>query len=139
MALRDIQSQQTERQKEQFLDALRVTGHVTTAADQLHINRGTFYRWLELDNNFREQYLASKHLADEVLADRLEVEAIKRAEGKSDLLMMFLLKGLRPGKFRESNPGVQITGPVQINVRYGDDQQVKVLELSGSQEAQTDD
>ena len=78
------------------------------------IDRGTHYDWLRKDPEYRAQFEAAQVQA----ADRLEDEAVRRAyegverpvtvAGKrelvrkySDTLLIFLLKGLRPAKYRE--------------------------------------
>ena len=104
----------TSRQKA-FLKAYRKTGNVTCAADAAKIDRASHYRWLE-EPDYKAQF---GDAADEA-ADRLEEEARRRAvdgvdepvgwyQGKpggtvkrySDTLLIFLLKGVRPEKYRE--------------------------------------
>jgi hypothetical protein len=78
------------------------------------IDRGTHYDWLQKDPEYRAQFEAATDQA----AQALEDEAVRRAyegverpvtvAGKrelvreySDTLLIFLLKGLRPAKYRE--------------------------------------
>jgi len=79
------------------------------------IDRGTHYDWLRKDPEYRAQFEAATDQA----AQALEDEAVRRAYegidkpvyqmGKqvgvireySDTLLIFLLKGLRPAKYRE--------------------------------------
>jgi hypothetical protein len=79
------------------------------------IDRGTHYDWLRKDREYRAQFEAATDQA----AQALEDEAVRRAYegverpvyqmGKqvgvireySDTLLIFLLKGLRPAKYRE--------------------------------------
>ena len=70
------------------------------------IDRGTHYDWLK-DPEYKAQFEAAKLQA----ADMLEDEAIKRATiGGSDTLLIFLLKGARPQKYRD-NVRQEVTGP----------------------------
>lgn len=106
-----------------FLAGLIEGSTVTIAAEAAGIDRATAYRWREADNEFGKAW-------DEALeagTDRLEQEALRRARdgvtkpvyqgGKevgqvqeySDTLMIFLLKGRRPEKFRE-RVSAELTG-----------------------------
>ena len=101
--------------KEAFLAAYAVTCSISGAAKAARINRGTHYDWLQAD----PEYKAKFERAQEVAIQALEDEAVRRAyEGVerpvyqggekvgvireySDTLLIFLLKGLRPAKYRE--------------------------------------
>lgn len=73
-------------------------GTVMAACRAVGISRTTWYRWRTED----KQFDIGVQEAQEAVADDLEQEAIKRAkDGKSDTLLIFLLKGLRPEKYRE--------------------------------------
>ncbi len=90
-------------------------GTITHAATKAGINRKTHYNWLESD----PEYAARFKEADEEATDNLEREARRRAvEGvdepvfyqgdivghirkMSDTLLIFLLKGAKPEKYRE--------------------------------------
>src|SRR6266498_3630877 len=91
-----------------FLAALEQTGSVTAAAEAASINRWTAYDNRRSDPEF-------SRLWDEALdagADALEDEARKRAFAGSDVLLMFLLKGLRPQRWRESRATIP---PAELN------------------------
>jgi hypothetical protein len=107
--------------KRAFLAALAETGIVTRAADAAGITTKTVYSLREVDEAFAEEW----RLARESAADRMETEALRRAlEGVeepvfgsggtgvgtvevgsirrySDTLLIFMLKGIRPEKYRE--------------------------------------
>ena len=109
--------------KRAFLAALAHTGNVTEAADIAHISRSAHYQWLEAD----PVYAAAYEDAMEQAAQRLEAEARRRAvdgveepvfyQGKqcgvikrySDALLMFLLKGTMPDKYKERT-STELTG-----------------------------
>lgn len=94
---------------------LSETGNVSLACKTVEIDRATAYRHKKDDTEFSEAWEAATQDA----ADILEAEAWRRAnEGVdepvfykgqvcghvrrySDLLIMFLLKGIRPEKYRE--------------------------------------
>ncbi len=63
------------------------------------IDRKTAYNWRDRDNEFRRAW----EEALEDACDILEAEAWQRARGKSDLLLIFLLKAHRPSKYRETS------------------------------------
>jgi hypothetical protein len=106
-----------------FITAFANTGNVRAACAAVQIDRATAYRRRSRSTRFAEQWAAAKEEA----ADVLEAAAFQRAtqgvdrpvygrvgSGKeattqqvgtvkefSDLLLIFLLKGLRPEKYRE--------------------------------------
>lgn len=105
--------------KRAFLAAYAKCGIIGTACRLAEINRWTYYHWAEHDADFATA--AGRARAD--AADLLEEEALQRAtvgrgtvkevwengvlvrrevsEGVSDTLLIFLLKGAKPEKFRE--------------------------------------
>ena len=115
--------------KRAFLLAYAELGIVTYAAKAAQIHRLTHNDWLKTD----AVYAADFEVAKEGAADRLEREALRRAvEGwdepivwrgevtgmvrrYSDTLLIFMLKGAKPEKYRErfehSGPG---GGPIAV-------------------------
>lgn len=79
-----------------FIKHLSMWGNVTAAAEYVGISRKTARKAYNERPDVREQW----HDAIEEAAERLEMDVRERA-GKSDLLAMFLLKGLKPEKYRE--------------------------------------
>lgn len=102
--------------KRAFLKAYAATGNISDAASQTGIDRGTHYKWLKDDAEYGQAFENAKEQA----VDILELEARRRAatgwlepvfwQGEivgrvrkfSDILLIFLLKGARPGKYREN-------------------------------------
>ncbi len=101
--------------KRAFLAAYRETGNVRLACEAAQIGRSSHYRWLD-DPDYAEEFERAKKDA----VDVLEAEARRRAvEGweepvgwykgeaggtvrrYSDTLLIFLLKGAAPEKYRE--------------------------------------
>lgn len=83
--------------KARFLIALEKQGSISGACRVVKVNRSTVYREARIDMQFRQQW---EDVA-EAAADALEVEARKRAFNGSDTLLIFLLKGAKPGIYRE--------------------------------------
>ena len=107
----------THPKKRAFLAAFSEVGNITVAAEAADIHRRTHYDWMADDDEYAEAF----HDAKEAAADRLEEEARRRAvqgveepvgwyQGSpggtitrySDTLLIFLLKGVRPEKYRET-------------------------------------
>jgi hypothetical protein len=101
--------------KTRFLLAFAAHGNVSAAAKTARVARRTVYAWQEHD----EHFLAAFREAELMAIDRLEREAHRRAvtgvlepvyQGGervgtvrkfSDTLLIFLLKGFKPEKYRE--------------------------------------
>jgi hypothetical protein len=102
--------------KRAFLVALSETGNITSASKISGIARNTHYNWMESD----PAYAAAYKVALEQAAENLETEARRRAvqgtlrpvfyQGNecgvvreySDTLLIFLLKGAMPGKYKDN-------------------------------------
>src|SRR5260370_42537147 len=97
-----------------FLSAYSETCSITSAARAAGLGRTVHYDWLAKDEGYRKAFAK----AHEQAADALEDEAVRRAhEGTekpitvagqreivreySDTLLIFLLKAIRPAKYRE--------------------------------------
>ncbi len=109
--------------KRAFLAAVARTGNVTISAEIADVARSAHYQWLEADPVYVEAF----EDAMEQAAQRLEAEARRRAEegveepvfykGKkcgvirkySDTLLIFLLKGAMPDKYKERT-STELTG-----------------------------
>ena len=112
--------------KRQFLAAYSELGNVSQAAKLVAMDRGNHPRWMREDPEYAEAFAEAKEIA----CDNLEAEARRRAvEGTekpvfhngqvcgtireySDTLLIFLLKGAMPEKYRERY-GVNLQGTVQ--------------------------
>lgn len=115
----------TLKKQRAFFEALRRSGNVTVAADSVAVSRRTVYDHRAADPAFAALW----EEAYEEAIDALEAEARRRAvdgvvvdhldkDGKllftdtrySDVLLIFLLKGARPEKYRD-NVRTEHTGP----------------------------
>ena len=79
--------------KRQLLARVAQTGRVSVRgqAQRMH------YYWLRNDPAYAEAFTRARQMA----GDRLEAEACRRAFEGSDTLLIFLLKGAFPEKYRE--------------------------------------
>jgi hypothetical protein len=87
----------TSEVRERFLEGLRETGNVRAVCKALNLGRTALYAWKDEDPAFDRDWEAALQLG----ALALEDIARERAAAGSDLLMIFLLKGLMPQKYRE--------------------------------------
>ena len=93
---------------ERFLELLSETGNIALSAKGSGISRSRVYQLMELDEAFKLQV----EQAQEESVERLEAIARARAEAGSDLLLMFLLKALKPEKYREQYKATISARPV---------------------------
>ncbi len=99
-----------------FLAALENTGSVTAAADAAGVHRTAAYKHRQTDKAFSEKWDESVEHASDVLED----EARKRAFAGSDVLLMFLLKGIRPQRWRESRatlPPAELNKMIEVELK----------------------
>ena len=107
---------QGERNKAAFLAAFAECGNIRESAEVAGIGRRTHYTWLETDVDYAAAFAEAQENAVEALeaeARRRAVEGVEEPVGwykgvaggsvrrYSDNLLMFLLKGLQPDKYRE--------------------------------------
>jgi len=117
-----------------FFAALKEYGVIGYACDAASVNRSTVMDRVEKDPDFKSEFDASRESA----TDKLEREAFRRAHNGveeaiyhkgleigrirkySDTLLIFLLKGNRPDKYRETF-GNQLSGvgggPIHIVIQ----------------------
>ena len=98
-----------------FLAAYRECGSVSYAARAEKINRCTHYRWLQQYPEYTEAFAEAREEAADVLEQEARRRAVEGVEAPvfykgevcgtvkrySDVLLIFLLKGARPDKYRE--------------------------------------
>jgi hypothetical protein len=96
-----------------FLEGLRAHGNVTKAARDAGITRSNVYTERKRSETFAEEW----DNARAEIGDRLEDVARQRAEGGSDTLLIFLLKGLKPDTYGEriKHQGDK-DNPLEVNV-----------------------
>jgi hypothetical protein len=127
----------TRERQAAFLAAMSASGgNVRRACEAIDVSRVTAYEWRNKDPEFAKAWDVAKQIG----ADSLEDEAIRRAfegvpepviyKGKktrntiqrySDTLLIFLLKGARPEKYRD-NARVEHAGSIGLEgLVAGDD------------------
>lgn len=99
-----------------FLAAFSHIGIVSRACELTGVGRTSHYRWLQQDPAYRAAFKRAKVMAASVFEDeaaRRAIEGVERPTGwykgkpggyvreYSDNLLMFMLKGLLPDKYRE--------------------------------------
>jgi hypothetical protein len=91
-------SKLTAHKKELFLEALAGNGgNVTRACELNNLKRTIMYQLRDKDDAFREAWDQAVSVGRNVLED----VAIDRALDKSDTLLIFMLKGAFPEKYKE--------------------------------------
>lgn len=131
--------------KAAFLKVFRECGIVGHAAKVVGVHRDQPRRWRKEDPEFAREY---RHALNDA-ADLLEAEAIRRARagtdkpvfykgvpcGKireySDTLLIFMLKAIRPKKYRERH---EISGPKGGPIRVTNEREI-VAKLQADPEA----
>jgi hypothetical protein len=119
---------QSARLKEVFLAAFSVSGNVSAACRSAGISRNTAANWRKADPDFAAAYADAEIEA----VEHLEAEARRRAvdgvdepvfgkDGEigtrrrySDTLLMFLLNGAAPEKYRRGDTTVNIDNRTQV-------------------------
>ena len=83
--------------QKRFLAAFAELGNITAAAELASLDRQHHYHWIWNQSDYK----AAFEIAKEISIERLEAESRRRAMGKSDVLMIFLLKAARPEVYRD--------------------------------------
>lgn len=104
------------RWEPKFLDLVAKTGIISAAAQGAGVSRRYVYRLREEDPEFAARWEEAARIGIETLEDI----AIKRAASTSDTLLIFLLKGAKPEKYRENH---HVEG--NLNVRSMSDSQLR--------------
>ena len=126
--------------QERFLAAYMTLGQIHHAAEAAKTARSNHWRWLEESELYAEAFVQAKEIALEILlreAQRRAAEGVSEPvyyQGKvcghvqkySDILLMFLIKGLAPEKYRE-NHHHEHSGSIDIvaKIREGRDRLAK--------------
>jgi hypothetical protein len=102
-----------------FLRAYAKNGNIKEALNLAGVSRRAVYKLRDIDEEFRQAI----EDALEDGADELEDIARQRAKAGSDVLLMFLLKGLRPWKYRDNHHVVNTNAPTDfvIDLSTADD------------------
>lgn len=105
-----VVSQRPEVWRTLFLRSLRSTGNLRSAAESVGVTTKQVRAAIRQDSSFASLVVE----ASEDFTLKLEGEAARRAMNGSDLLLMFVLKALKPEKYREKTT---INGGPTVNVK----------------------
>ena len=83
--------------RNEFLEALATHGTIKEAAKVVGIERKTVYNLLDADESFRSQLEEAK----QNFVETLEAIAMERIRNGSDTMLIFMLKGAAPHKYKE--------------------------------------
>ena len=142
--------QKLTAKKRAFLRAYAETANITYAARAGECSRNAHYKWLKTDQAYQEIFQEAKQEAIELLEGEARRRAVQGVEEPvyykgevvgarqkySDILLIFLLKALRPEKYRER---YEISGgdkPMGGNVndpgreKFPDDQLDRLIALA---------
>jgi len=109
-----------------FLRAYSKTGNVKQALLLAGVSRRAVYKLRDIDDEFR-QALSD---AEDDGADELEGIARDRAKAGSDVLLMFLLKGLRPWKYRDNHHVISTSTPTDYVIDLSTDDSPHLTDVS---------
>lgn len=96
--MKALRKDEVSRRQESFLHAYSITGSLKYAEMTAKISRSNHYLWLREDPTYAERFEQARKES----VDALESEAHLRAMVGSDQLLMFLLKGNAPHKYKDS-------------------------------------
>lgn len=103
--------------KRLFLEAFSTTGKLLTSCRRVAIDHTSHYYWLRTDPDYVDAFEQAKQMA----ADYLEECAIERAtreDAPSDTLLIFLLKGMLPHKYRDNaQTQINVDRPMEVVIR----------------------
>ncbi len=114
----------TAKKEAEFLEALAESGNVSVACKAAVVTRGAIYKHRKSNPDFRAEWKDAVSRAIDVLEEEARRRAFSGVNEPvfhkgvvcgvvtkySDVLLIFLLKGLRPKKYRDNWSG-QLSGP----------------------------
>ena len=122
-----VSTQSTLKRKKAFLEEFAKCATITHAARATNIGRQSHYDWLKKDKKYQVAFAEAEVAASDALLQEARRRAIQGVEepilykGKvvrtiqkySDSLLMFLMKGDQPEKYRDNH---HITGGLDVNL-----------------------
>jgi len=105
----EAQAEAALERKELFLKVYSEVLVIREACKITGVPHSTVIRWRMEDPEFDKKFKETQ----EAVADALEDIAFERAKHKSDILLMFLLNGLRPEKYKYR---VEHGGKINFNI-----------------------
>jgi len=109
-----------------FLRAFSKNANVKEALLLAGVSRRAVYKLRDTDDEFRQALID----AQDDGADELEGIARSRAKAGSDVLLMFLLKGLRPWKYRDNHHVISTSTPTDYVIDLSTDDSPHITDVS---------
>ena len=109
-----------------FLRAFSKNANVKEALLLAGVSRRAVYKLRDTDDEFRQALID----AQDDGADELEGIARSRAKAGSDVLLMFLLKGLRPWKYRDNHHVINTSTPTDYVIDLSTDDSPHLTDVS---------
>ena len=117
-----------------FLAAYSKRGNISDAARAAKCHRSQHYEWIN-DPDYADAFFQAQEQAVELL----ELEARKRATRGSDLLLIFLLKSLRPHIYRDNFKGeINVNTPMRVDLSNLTNEQLHTLRTLAAAAAKTE-
>lgn len=127
-----------QKKRADFLEALGNQGNVVQACEATGVGRTTVYRWRKEDDDFAKAWDEAFGLGIEAL----EAEALRRAFAGSDTLLIFLLKGNKPDRYKD-RVASELSGPNGAPIAVDDataaDKLATIIAAAASRRAQGED
>lgn len=104
--------------KRVFLHAYAQSGNAKESAEAAGVSEQAVYKARKTSKTFAEQFEEAR----EYLADDLEAVAVGRARERSDTMLIFLLKGLKPDTYADRvRHGGDPQAPIKVVVSWKND------------------
>lgn len=113
-------------QKRAVLRAFSQTHHVSNSCALAGISRDMHYHWFRTDPAYKAAFAEAREMAGDMLEEVATQRAIGTTAGYSDLLLIFLLKGAKPDKYREN---VKVETDVTVRLESALQQGLSRLEV----------
>jgi hypothetical protein len=119
------------RRKRAFLAAYARSGNISEAAVLAKCDWRNHYWWLDKDEDYKQAFERAKEIAADLLEGQM-FDAVMNGDDltiawngrvtdtykrKSDVLRMFMMKGLKP-QYRDNFNVAAVSGPVSISITY---------------------
>jgi hypothetical protein len=121
--LKEVQDDLLPMLKEQFLRFFRQTGSIKEAAESMGLQQGHALKWRKEDKKFADEMDDIRY---HELLPMVEEAAFQRAlSGKSDLMLMFLMKSYKPDQYDEKMRQPLAPPPMVLQIVDAKGQQLK--------------
>lgn len=115
---------------EEFIAAVESVGTIAGAAKAIGIDRKYVYRWIDQYPEIAEPIRQAVERGKSRLMDMLEAEATRRAMDGSDVLLIFLMKGNNPAKYRDNYNVANVDTPATYVIDLSSDDSPHIADVS---------